>query len=728
MSPRKSSEGGPEGQVPGNSILGDAEASVQAQNIHGDVNINVARPPESIVPRQLPPDVFPFINRQDNLFALSEHLAAARRATAGTLGRPVVISAIAGEAGVGKTALAVHWAHQVRRNFPDGDLYVNLRGYDELPSLDAWQALDQILRSLNVPSEMIPEDLDSRASLYRSLVNGKQILIILDNASHPEQVRPLLPGSQPPVVLVTSRSRLSGLVIRDGATRMELEALSTADSLELLSEVIGADRVNREPQAAVQLVAQCAHLPLALRIVAERAALRPGLRLADLSSELEEEHLRLDGFSLDGDALSEIRIVLSWSYRALNPENASMFRLLGLHAGPDIGLAAAAAMAGTTTQRARRLLDGLVALHLVQEAQDGRYRFHDLIRAFSLERLEAEVEEGVRKAALRRICLWYLETAYAAYRVILPQGRPIEIDREENRSDPLGFTDLDTALAWCQAERVNILECQRQAADWDLLDLVWKIAIAMMAFLERHSYLDDWIESHKKAVSAALALGNDRAAGWVSLSLGDAYWLRKNHSEALDSYTEAMRSARKSGDRWTEGFSQRGRGLVYQDLGRYREAVEKSETAFSIFQEIGERRGEGMALLSIASGHRQMGNHELCHEYYTKASLIFRELGNRWSQSLCEYEMGMVDAALGRYADALRKLRHAVDEFFELGDHRSSANALKDLGSVQLGAGHPDSAGRAWREALELFAELGDDAAREELEDLMQALSPGTDL
>lgn len=704
-----------------NVISGGSEVALQAGGVHGDVNIRVGRRVPAVQsPRQLPSAIRPFINRMDSIERLDGYLTESSDDDAA----PMVISAIAGEAGIGKTALAVYWAHRVRESFPDGDLYINLRGYDRMPRLPPEQALDTFLRSLGVPPARIPAGLDARAALYRSLVAGKRILVVLDNAATSEQVRPLLPGSKTSVVLITSRSRLSGLVIRDGVNRMVLDVLSPEESVHLLRGIIGVDKVDAEPREALILAEQCSYLPLALRIVAERAVLRRHLRLSDLTSELSAERDRLDALTIDEDELVEVRTVFSWSYRALPADAARMFRLLGLHAGPDIGLDAAAVVAGASVVQARRLLDSLAGLHLIQESRPDRYRSHDLLRAYAVERVEAEEPEEVRASIIRRLLLWYLGTAYSAYRAILPQGRPIPMEMRDDWPAPLSFTDLDMALRWCDRERVNLLDALRQADECGYSDIVWKMSVALMAFFERFSYWNDWISSHQAGVRAARRLGDKTAEAWVLILLGDAYWDMGNHPDALVHYRKALEVSRAAGDKWGEAFSLRGSGLVSQSLGDYSQAIEFSCAALPIVREIGDRRGEGMTLLSIANGYRGLLQHENAQRYYGAALTIFEELGNHWSEALCVHQMGLIEAVTGDQREAVRAFQRASGTFRELGDRRHAAVVLMDLGQAYRRVGDGLAAGRAWREGLALFDELKDpqaDTVRQLLRELDQA-------
>ncbi|MEU4237290.1 NB-ARC domain-containing protein [Actinoplanes sp. NPDC026619] len=375
-----------------NDFSGQADTVVQAGRLAGTFNVRVPRKPGFPRPRQLPSSVRSFVNRKFDLRKLDAALEQSLL-VAGSEESAVVISALSGPPGVGKTALAVYWAHHARDKFPDGDLFINLRGYDAALPVSPQQALESFLRALDVPAARIPGNIDEQAALYRSLLDGRRMLVLLDNAVNAEQVRPLLPGTRSCVVVVTSRSRLSGLVIREGAGRMVLEALTPDEAVNLLGEILGQGRVEADPEGAKALAGQCSFLPLALRIVADKATAEPDMTLRELADELASHRRRLDGFTVDDD-LSEIRAVFSWSYQALTRETARVFRLLGAHTAPDIGTFAVAALAQISVADARNSLGALADIHMLTRTETDRFRIHDLLRAYAVERFEQEESEA----------------------------------------------------------------------------------------------------------------------------------------------------------------------------------------------------------------------------------------------------------------------------------------------------------------------------------------------
>jgi DNA-binding SARP family transcriptional activator len=407
------------------------------------------------MPRELPGAAASFVGRTAELAALTRLLERGGGAAPGA----VVISVIGGTAGVGKTALAVQWAHSVAGRFPDGQLYVNLRGYDPGQPVLASAALAGFLRALGVPGRDIPVAEDERAARYRSLLAGRRVLVVLDNAASEEQARPLLPGARGCAAVVTSRDALAGLVARDGALRLELDLLPPGDAVGLLRALIGA-RVDAEPEPAAALAAQCARLPLALRLAAQLGQARPAASLAGLAGELADQQRRLDLLDAGGDPRTAVRAVLSWSYRHLDAATASGFRLLGLHPGPDLDLRAAAALTGLAPGQAARLLGRLAQAHLIQPARPGRYGMHDLLRAYATEQATCQDSERERRAALTRLSDHYQRDNAAAAGIPAPAaGQPAEGRRKPSRTAHV--LTAETAHAWLDVGRSSLAAVAR---------------------------------------------------------------------------------------------------------------------------------------------------------------------------------------------------------------------------------------------------------------------------
>ncbi len=408
----------------------------------------------TVIPRQLPGDIRDFTGRDAALAAMRGLLPGEDTAA------PAII-AITGMAGGGKTALAVHFAHLMADRFPDGQLFVDLRGHADAKPKSSAEALRGFLHALDVRE--IPGDADEAAALYRSVLARKRMIVLLDNAADAWQVKPLLPGSPGCLVLITSRSRLPGLLARHSAVPVIVGPLTRSEGAALLGKILGAARVQTESGAAADIVDRCAHLPLALRIAAERAAHRPQLALATLASELAAERRRLDALTIGEDADTSVRSVFSWSYRKLAPGAARMFRLLGLHPGPDIDAAAAAALAGSTLGDAARQLGVLADAHLLRETTTDRYQIHDLLRTYAAERAVADEPPARRSAALQRVLTWYLHTAGAAATMMVPTRGCVPLDRTS--VEPLEVACYDKALAWCDAEYANLMAVLAIAAE-----------------------------------------------------------------------------------------------------------------------------------------------------------------------------------------------------------------------------------------------------------------------
>jgi len=433
------------------------------------------------VPAQLPPAIAGFAGRDAELASLDAILprpAANGTAPAGT----VVISAIAGTAGAGKTALALHWAHRVRDQFPDGQLYVNLRGFDPSgPAMDPDQALRGFFDAFGLPPERVPSGVQAKAGLYRSLLSGKRMLVVLDNARDTEQVRPLLPGTAGCLALVTSRNQLTGLIAADGGYPLSLGLLTVPEAYDLLTRRLGARRVAAERRAAEQIITSCARLPLALTIAAARAAARPGFLLA-IAAELRQSAALLDHFD-GGELAVNVRAVFACSYRALSSDTARLFRMLGLHPGPDISVAAAASLAGIPSGQARMLLAELARAHLLTERSPGRYAFHDLLRAYAAEQAQAHEDDDARREAIHRMLDHYLHTAETAASRLNPVRDPAAATPPRPGVTCDDVTDYQQALAWFTAERPVLLTTVAQAFA-GFGTYAWQLASALTCFLD----------------------------------------------------------------------------------------------------------------------------------------------------------------------------------------------------------------------------------------------------
>lgn len=664
------------------------------------------------VPRQLPVNVAHFTGRDTELAkldALLTHDDAAQPAA-------MVISAIVGAAGVGKTALVVHWAHRVHDHFPDGQLFMNLRGYDPGPAVTPEQALEEFLRALHVAAKRIPAGLEARAALYRSLLHGRRMLIVLDNANSAEQVRPLLPSSPTCRAVVTSRSRLSALVASDGASRMIVDLLSQPEATALLRDIIGDARVAAEPGATAELARRCAYLPLALRIAAERAVTHPYTRLADLAGELAVERDRLDLLATpdEEDERTAVRAVFSWSYNALPPEAARAFRLLSLHAGPDISAPAAAVLTNTTSTQGRRLLEILVGMHLIEEIARDRYRFHDLLRVYAGECANAKETDEDRHAALQRVLTWYLHTGNAADRVLNPHRRRIPLDPPEGvSSQPLEFTSYRQALDWCEAERANLVAATRQAAEIDEHVIAWKLPLATWGFFNLRKHWEDWIITHRIGLAAAQHLHDRKGEAWTLGAFGFVYFDLRRHEEALDHYQNALPICQEIGDSWCEAIALTGIGWAYFHLGNHEEALSHSKRALHIGQEIDDPWSQTLALLSIGTVHRKLQRFDEALSCFHQALTVLRPVHDRWGEAMTQQNLGATYRDLQQFEDALKYLHQACTIYREIGDRLGEAHTLRRIGDTLQNLNQMDAAAENWRQGLTLLEDLGDSATAE---------------
>jgi DNA-binding SARP family transcriptional activator/tetratricopeptide (TPR) repeat protein len=657
------------------------------------------------VPRQLPAAPRHFTGRQGELGLLTGLLRPSQQADlpAGT----VVISAIGGMAGVGKTALAVHWAHRAAGRFPDGQLYVNLRGYDPGRPVPPGDALAGLLRSLGVPGQDIPPEQDDRAARYRSLLAGRRMLIVLDNAGSAEQVRPLLPGTGACAVVVTSRDALAGLVARDGAGRLDLDVLPPQDAVALLRTLIGA-RVDAEPEAAAELADQCGRLPLALRVMAELAASRPAVPLAALAAELADLTARLDLLAAGGDPRTGVPAVFSWSYRHLAAGDARTFRLLGLHPGPDVDPYAAAALTGASVPQARRALDVLARSHLVQPAPPSRYGMHDLLRGYARELTTTLDAEPGQQAALTRLFDYYLHTAAAAMDTLFPAER-----RQRARIPPPAtpVPPLATSAAareWLDGERAALVAATGHAAACGWPGHATRLATTLSRYLRIGGHLAEARTVLGHALDAARSTGDLAAEATILGRIGEVDWRQGRPQQAADHHRQALALFRAAGDRAGEARALGNLGLPETQLGYYEQAACHEQEALAIFRDLGDRFGEARTVGNLGLARRRQGRYAEAADCYQQSLDLSRELGDREGEAWALGRLGVVDLRLGRRQQAADYLEQALALFQEMGDTAGKSETLVRLGDVYCELGRYEHAARYLEQALAAFREIGD--------------------
>ncbi|MFJ9554525.1 ATP-binding protein [Nocardiopsis sp. NPDC101807] len=697
-----------------NTVHGSPDVAVQAGLVHGGIHI-VSGPAGPVrVPRQLPLAATAFVDRTAHLQHLDTLAAEA--------GAGVPVAVLVGPPGVGKTALAVHWAHRARGRFPDGDLYAGVHGHGPGPRAEAGQILDTILRALGVPPDRIPMDLDGRAALYRSELDGKRLLVVIDDVLDPAQVRPLLPASPGCMVVVTSRSALAGLVAREGARRLALGVLPVADSVNLLRNTVGV-RVDSEPRAAHELAEHCARLPLALRVAAERLIARPDATLSALVSELATEDSRLDALA-EEDELSDLRAVMAASYQALDDDTSRFFRRLGLHPGTEFSGEAAAALADAPLPEARRRLDHLTRANLVERLRENRYRLHDLVRLYAIERVRAEEEAGAVGEAVGRIAQWYTHAAARAQLAEHPEFPAVPGAGQGHELPALG--SVRDALEWFETERTNLVAVVGTALEHGHHDTAWRLPATVYGLFELRRYWHEWRDLHTVGLRAAENAGDAFGTARNHLGMGDAQWLLGDLDAAVRHYRAALASNREAGDPWVEGFALRQLGVVAWQRGeRDGQAVETVERAIEVFREAGERRGEAMGLLSLADFRADLGGLDTALGHCRAAMRMFEDIGDVWSTAWARCTLGRILTGSARAGDAVAEYLSSIQVFEERDDRDSRAMALIGLAQARVALGDGEGAREALEAALDYLRDHGDPRAEKVQEQLGRLAADG---
>ena len=730
--------GGPP-QPPGSVSSGSAghpavSAETRGDLAHGTVSAETpaaaaspAPAPLTPVPAQLPLDVPGFTGRGAELARLHAQLPPASETQAATAtdasgadtsaaksattrhpgGATVVISAIGGTAGVGKTALAVRFAHEVADRYPDGQLYVNLRGFDPSGSpLKPAAALRGFLGALRTSPEQIPPDVPQQAALYRTLLADKRMLVLLDNARDADQVRPLLPASPRCLILVTSRSQLTGLMVAEGAQPLTLDVLAEDEAIELLAARVGQQRLDTEPGAAAELVSLCARLPLALAITAARAATRPGLPLTALAAELRQARGRLDALST-GDAATDIRIVFSWSHQQLSQPAARMFRLLGLHPGRDTDTYAAASLADISVQQAHHLLAELIRSHLLIEHAPGRYTFHDLLRAYARELADTTDAEDERRGALTRLFDHYLHTAAIAMDTLFPADRVRRPHILSPATPVPPVTNPQAARGWLDAELPSLVAAAAQAAESKWLDFVVHLAATISRYLDG-GYTLEAITIYGHARQAARLAGDLAAEAAALTNLGVVNWQLGSNRDAADNFRQALTLASWAGNRTEEARALHNLGLVELQQSRYQQAADHFRQALTLCRETGDLGGEASALSNLGVVDRRLGHHQQAIDHQQQALTLWHETGDRSGEARALIRLGVIDLQLGSYRHAAGHFRQALDLLRETGNRNGEADALIRLGEAHLRLGHHQQATDHFEQALTLCRETGD--------------------
>jgi tetratricopeptide (TPR) repeat protein len=640
----------------------------------------------------LPPDLADFTGRTSEL----DQLRRAARA-----GDAVVISAIEGMAGVGKTELAVHAGHVLSQERPfQRVLFVNLRGFDPDPAqppVDPAAVLDGFLRLLGVPGHQIPHDLAARTAAYRDRLAGTRTMVVLDNAVTAEQVGPLLPATPGCLTIVTSRRSLDGL---HPATRLTVDVFTPDEAVAFLSRALPTVPVGADPHAANRIAWRCGYLPLALGLVAGRIRSTPGWTLTDHADRLDERHhdRRLD---------SGVELALTLSYRHLPAEQQRLLRLAALHPGRDLDAYAAAALVGTDVTTARAQLDRLHCDHLMQQSAPGRYAFHDLVRAYAITRARDDDRFAERRTVLTRLFDHYLATAAAAMDLIFPAGAPY---RPRLPSPTVPVTDLagaDAARAWLDTERPNLLAVTEHAATHG-----WPThAIHMSGTLYR--YLDgghhtDALAIHGHALHAARSVDDLAGQATAHKNLGTAYGRTGQFPQAREHFNRAAKLYRQIGDQEGEARALSSIGVVEERLGRLHSAYDHHQQALAVAQRYGYPTEIVLTLSNVGQIELQLRRYREAVEHLQQALGLARQHGDGRGEACASLNLGDAEIQLERYDVADHHIRHAMTIFHRQGNHAGEAWALNSLGSVHLRLHQPDQAAAHHRRALDMFRDMGD--------------------
>ena len=638
--------------------------AIQAQTIHGGIHFHTSNPePSAPPPAQLPPSPPHFTGRDQELSTLDQHLAAHDPTR-------VALVVIVGAGGVGKTALALRWLHQVSDHYPDGALYADLAGHTPETARQPSEVLTGFLRALGQPAEQIPVTLADQAALFRSATSRRHLIILLDNAASAAQVRALLPGPGPAgspgpasLVVVTGRRRITGLAM-DGAHFTDLAPLGEDAAIDLLSRILGSGRVAHEPEAARSIAAMCAHLPLAVCVCAARLATRPHWPMARVVAELADEHDRLAALSLPGDV--SVQAAFDLSYNALPEQAARLYRLTSLLPGPSFTAELAATAVETDLRRAARLLEHLADASLLEETGEQRFRFHDLVRLHAAEHARGD-SDGERHAVLTRAVNWYLHRAVAADLVIIPGRWRLNPMYEQASQSPPAYPGAAQALDALEAELPGMLAATQAATTAGLHEQAWQLCEAMWGLLMNRKLFTPWISLHLAGLASAQATANRRAEARMSVQLG----------------------------------------VAYREVGRLDEASELFTRALELDQQEGHRIG-------VATAFEQLGLADLARDRpdgaigrFTAARATFRQLGRPRGIALMTCRIGEALTAAGRPRQAITELQKATSQFAALPDPYLEARALTSLAQAHLSAGQPAQAGPPLDEALVTMTELG---------------------
>ncbi|WP_433271446.1 BTAD domain-containing putative transcriptional regulator [Actinosynnema sp. CS-041913] len=662
----------------------------------------------SAVPRQLPAPPRLFTGRTDEIAVLTKAVEAADTT--------VVISALAGTGGIGKTWLALHWAHHHLDRFPDGQLFVDLHGFSPTgPPTAPEEALRGFLSVLGVAPDRIPTVLDAQAALFRSLVADRRMLIVLDNAATPDQVVPLLPGTPTCTVLVTSRNRLPALIARHGAQPLPLDVLTDSEAHALLVAALGAERVAADEPAIAELIALCGGFPLALGLIAAR--IHPRLTAAEAVAELRESGLdALD----DDDPTASLPAVLSWSLRHLTEQQRTAFALLGIAPGPDIGLPAATSLTGLPERDTRAVLRALADASLIDPHPGGRYTMHDVVRAYATTVADT-LPEPVRLSSLERVVDFYLHTAHTAHRLMAPYAE-IQLDPPAPGAQPHPLPDQQTVLAWLDTELPHLLAAQHTAAVHRRHHVVYHLAFSLTTYLQRRGHRHDDLAVWRIALDAAEHLPDPTTRIFAHRYLGRAHIRLDQHEEAIAHLHQALALAEHHDDTVRQASSHQDLALAWEQRGDIRQALEHARHALDLFRTLDNPMGEAAALNGVGWFAAQLGDFDTARDHCQAALTLVRRHHAPDGEAATLDSLGFIDHRAGDHRQAIDHYHQALALFRTLGNTYEIADTLDRLGHPHTALGHHDEAREVWREALALYREQDRDTdaerVRKQVDDL----------
>ncbi|MGD0556705.1 MAG: tetratricopeptide repeat protein [Streptosporangiaceae bacterium] len=661
---------------------------------------------QAIIPRQMPPAPPTFVGRSAELRNLDAMLGAGPS-----------ISLISGTAGIGKTTLAVYWAYRSAEKFPDGQLYVNLRGFDSAAGpVGAEEAVGYLLDSLltggfPVAGGNIPKSLDSRIGLYRSMMADRRMTVILDNALDEAQVRPLLPGAGGSRVIVTSRMRLDGLAATHSAQLVNLDTLSFDEAHNLLLSRLGKDRMRTDADASDSLIRLCAGHPLALAIVAARAAGNTSLPLATFSAQLTQARSRLSALDT-GDTESSLRATFSWSCRRLSEAAALFLYGVGIHPTPDISGPAAASIAGLTLPETDEPVREAMRASLLTEYPSHRYACHDLLHLYLSERARQVLGEESVRAATQRLLDHYLHAAVAASTLLYPHLEPVPAPSPGPGVARLSFGTRDEALAWFEAEREALVAAVTLAADSGFLEHAWRLPLALKTYLSWRGFWPDERAVLAAGLSAVRQLGDQAGEISIHRSLDHVYARLGDYARAIEHIRQARGLCQRMNDVTAEAYTYVSEAWVFGAESRYEEALASSLEALSLFRKSGHLPGQASALNSVGWFYVQSGDYESGRKHCRRAFDLSVEIGNMYAQANALNSLGYIEYRRGNPVGAIELLRETLAKVRELGDRSAIAETLDILGDAYLAAGDRDAASDAWREAVDALENVHDERSQ----------------